>query len=255
MSLSAVNEPECKVFSDEDVLDLSPNLVPRHIAIIMDGNRRWAKANDLPPNFGHIQGARQLKDITKAAIELKIETLTVYSFSTENRNRSKEEVADLLDLFKKYLISEQEEMVNNGIKLETIGDVDLLPEDIIQTLRHTKEITKNGKSLNLVIAINYGSRDEITRAIKKISLEYQDKKLDVDAIDEAKVSQYLDTARWPDPDMLIRTSGEMRLSNFLLWQVSYTEIFITDKLWPDFNPQDLLIAIKNYQRREVRKGT
>ncbi len=239
-------------FSEEELSKLYINAIPKHVALIMDGNRRWAEKRHLPIGLGHARGADQLKKIVEAAMELGLKTLTVYSFSTENRNRSPREIQLLFTLFKKYLLKEREEMKNNGIRLGTIGDLSLFPKDLQETLEVSKEMTKKETRFNLVLAVNYGARDEIKRAVQKM---LRDKNtIQGQEITEELIESYLDTAKWPDPELLIRTSGEFRLSNFLLWQISYTEIYFTDVFWPDFTPKHLLKAVQDYQNREIRRG-
>jgi undecaprenyl diphosphate synthase len=241
-------------FSEEDLREIQGREIPKHIAIVMDGNRRWARENNLFEGLGHAKGADNLIDIVKAAIDLNVKVLTVYTFSTENWNRKDEEVDDLLNLLKLNLISQRQEMRDNGVKLETIGDLSAFSEELLSVIDETKKATEDQNKITLVIAINYGSRNEITRAIKKMTQDCLDQKLLTSDINESTFGQYLDTSSFRDPDLLIRTSGEFRLSNFLLWQISYSEIYITNTLWPDFKPEHLLEAVKCYQKREIRKG-
>ena len=243
---------ESKIYSESSLTDLRTNKVPEHVAIIMDGNRRWAHRNGMPIHMGHLEGAERLRNIVKAAAEIGIKTLTVYSFSTENRNRSAAEIKLLFTLFKKYLNQESPQLKKNGIKLETIGDTTLFPADIQKALKKVKEETQSGTTLNLVLAMNYGGRDEMRRAVQKIFDENKGK--DSLEVTEDLISQSLDTCKWKDPDLLIRTSGECRLSNFLLWQLSYSEIYFSKQLWPDFSADDLLEAVRDYQKREIRRG-
>ncbi len=224
--------------------------IPKHVAIIMDGNRRWARRRNLDPSMGHKEGAEVLIDIVRAASELGIETLTVYSFSTENWFRSVEEVALLMELFEFYLIEKTDLMVREGIKLETIGNLSRFPQKIQEIVASSKKATAHGDKINLVLALNYGSRDEIRRAMLKI----MEQKLPPEELTEELIASYLDTSKWGDPELMIRTSGELRLSNFLLWQISYSEIYVTEKLWPDFTPQDLMDAVIAYQGRGRRLG-
>lgn len=243
-----------KIFSKEQLSSLDLHRVPKHIAIIMDGNRRWAKERNLPAELGHANGARALKEAVQAAAELGVKTLTVFSFSTENKNRPQEEIKGLLNLFKEYLISEKETMIENGIAFHTIGDISYFPEDLVKIVDETKKETSVGRKLNLVVAVNYGSRDEIVRAVQKVAQDALDHKIQPKEVSEEVFAQYLDTASFSDPDLLIRTSGEFRISNFLLWQISYSEISVLRKYWPDFQPDDLLSTIKEYQARERRCG-
>lgn len=243
-----------QLFTEEQLLGIDFNNTPKHVAIIMDGNRRWAHQHNLPYELGYIKGAEKLKEITRAAIELKIETLTAYAFSTENWRRSKEETSILLKLFNEYLNSECENMVVNGIRLKTIGDITQFPIELQETLYRVQNETNEGKTLCLVLALNYGSRNEMSRVVKKIVQDCLENKLQLSQISESTISNYLDTADLSDPDLLIRTSGEFRLSNFLLWQVAYTEVNILKTYWPDFQVEELLAVIKNYLKRERRCG-
>lgn len=228
--------------------------VPQHVAIIMDGNRRWAKQRGLSAAIGHWQGADTLKIITEIASRIGVKVLTVYSFSTENWNRSPDEVASLMDLFERYLERECSSMQKEGVRLGHIGDIDGLPHSLRDKLFDVEEKTKNGKKIDLVLALNYGGRDEITRAVRSLAKRVQDGALDPDSISEKDIEQHLDTASHPFPELLIRTSGEMRISNFLLWQISYAELYVTRKLWPEFSKEEFLHAIEEYQERERRLG-
>lgn len=241
-------------YTEQDLLKIQKHSTPKHIAIIMDGNRRWAHMHQLPIQMGHAKGAEQLKQIVEAAMELNLETLTVYAFSTENNKRAPNEVYLLFALFKKYLLQERKEMQKNGIKLETIGDFSSFPEDLQEIILTSKKMTENENKLKLVLAVNYGARDEIRRAVQRIVQDTEVGKIKSQEITENLIESYLDTAEFTDPDLLIRTSGELRLSNFLLWQISYTEIYVSQEPWPDFNPQSLLKAILNYQKRKIRRG-
>ncbi|MBS0628841.1 MAG: di-trans,poly-cis-decaprenylcistransferase [Verrucomicrobia bacterium] len=220
----------------------------------MDGNRRWAKNQGLPVTAGHWRGAERLIAIVRAAKDLGIKVLTVYAFSTENWVRPPVEVRALMGVFKTYLKRQRNLMINEGVRLNTIGDISRLPKDVLKVLEETVEATKQGTKLDLVIALNYGGRDELKRAFKTIIDDCLAKKISHEALSEELISSYLDTARWKDPDLLIRTSGESRLSNFLLWQISYAEVVVTDVLWPDFSEKDLTEAIREYQKREQRLG-
>ncbi len=242
------------IYSNEDLLQIDRNRVPHHIAIIMDGNRRWAKERNLPPMVGHWKGAEALPGIVRAAADLGVKVLTVYAFSTENWGRSPEEIDALMQLFNHYLMSQKDVMINEGVRLESIGDLSKLPLFVQQTLLEGKQATMQGSRIDLVLALNYGGRDDIRRAMLAMFEGLQQGDLSIREVSEDLISGYLDTAQWPDPDILIRTSGEKRQSNFLLWQLCYSEFYHTDVLWPDFEAQDLLLAVKEYQKRERRLG-
>jgi len=232
----------------------APLLAPEHVAIIMDGNRRWAKKRGLPASAGHLRGAETLTEIVRAASNFGIKVLTVYAFSTENWKRSVVEVKALMHLFKTYLIRERNSMIEEGVRLNMIGDMSRVPKDVLEVFEETIEATKGGTKMDLVVAINYGSRDELKRAIGTMIEDCLAKKISKEELSEDLISSYLDTAKWKDPDLLIRTSGESRISNFLLWQISYAEVMVTDVLWPDFTEKDLLAAIHEYRKREQRQG-
>ncbi|WP_331618246.1 isoprenyl transferase [Serpentinicella sp. ANB-PHB4] len=225
--------------------------VPNHIAIIMDGNGRWANQRNIPRSLGHRAGVEALKNIVKKSADIGIKYLTLFAFSTENWNRPEKEVSALMKLLKEFLKKESIRLHKNGVKITVIGDITLFSDELINQITKVEEMTKMNKKLTLSIALNYGGRNEITRAVKKI-IENNYK---VEDIDEHIINQNLDTKGIPDPDLLIRTSGEYRLSNFLLWQCAYTEFWFTDILWPDFTPMDLENAIKGYQNRERRFGS
>lgn len=229
--------------------------IPKHVAIIMDGNRRWARKRFLPAIAGHWAGASALKQIVEAACDLGLQTLTVYAFSTENWQRSQLEVDTLFKVLQTYLLKERSEMRKEGVRLQTIGDLSKFPGEIMKVINETKEFTSSGKKLDLVLALNYGSRNEITRAVKALIDDCAQDKVKSDSITEEVFAKYLDTSKYLDPALLIRTSGEMRLSNFMLWQISYAEVYVTEVLWPDFTKGHFLEAIKEYQRREKRLGT
>ena len=227
--------------------------LPEHIAIIMDGNRRWAKENKLDTASGHKEGAENLKRIAKFANKIGIKYLTVYAFSTENWKRTKEEVGAIMKLLKFYILDFFKSYDNN-IKVRVIGRTDDLPKDIYSEIKKVEEKTKNNTGLVLNIAFNYGGRDEITTATKKIAEKVKNGELNIEDITEELISNNLYTAGQPDPDLLIRTSGEERISNFLTWQISYSEFVFTDKYWPAFSNQDLLETIAIYQKRTRRFG-
>ncbi|EKD42367.1 MAG: hypothetical protein ACD_73C00189G0005 [uncultured bacterium] len=228
--------------------------LPRHVAIIMDGNGRWAKSKGLPRVEGHKQGVEVSENIIDKANEMGLKYLTLYAFSRENWNRPKAEVSALMSLLKEFLIAKKEKMLRTGIKLNAIGDLDLLPTEVRQTLEETRRDTAAGKGMTLTLALSYGARDEILRAIKKLlRQELTTDKFPVDLTEE-EFAKLLDTDDMPDPDLIIRTSGEHRLSNFLLWQAAYAEFVFNDCLWPDFTEEHLKSAIKEYHQRERRFG-
>ena len=241
-------------FHPSQLARLDKSRIPQHIAIIPDGNRRWAKKRLSSIQAGHREGADTLMEIVKSAKELGIKGITFYSFSTENWNRPPEEVIALMALFTTYLTEQREEMVESGIKLETIGDLHALPSFLQSTIRDTKAATEDCDKISLILALNYGSRDEICRAIRTMMDDYDHQRLKKEEINETMISRYLDTQKWGDPELLIRTSGELRVSNFLLWQISYSEIHVAPVLWPDFTPQHLIEAIVDYQGRQRRWG-
>lgn len=239
------------IYSSEEISEIDLSKIPRHIAFIPDGNRRWAKEKNLPTMMGHWEGAEALTEIMRGAAELGVKTVTVYAFSTENWERPKEEVQDLMNIFELYLLRKRELLVKDGVRLNAIGDLSKLPPRVLEAFHQTRLATEHCDKINLVLAINYGSRDEIKRAVVKILEE----KIEAHQITEECIAKHLDTSPYGDPELLIRTSGEMRVSNFLLWQISYAEIFSTQVLWPDFSPKELLKAIFAYQRRSRRRGT
>jgi len=228
--------------------------IPTHIAIIMDGNGRWAKRRGLPRVAGHREGVKSVRDVVEACAQLGVKYLTLFAFSTENWRRPKEEIDTLMKLLIRTLRSETEKLHKNDIKLMAIGDIDSLPKEVRQELREAMEKTKNNKRMVLNLALSYSGRWEIIEAVKEIAKDVKRGKIKVEEIDDKLFSSYLNTAGIPDPDLLIRTSGELRISNFLLWQIAYTELYITDCLWPDFRRKHLYEAIRDYQRRERRFG-
>ena len=233
---------------------LDPKKIPQHVAVIMDGNRRWASQKNLPSSMGHWQGAEVLEEIVEIASQIGIKTLTVYAFSTENKSRNQDEIEALMDIFEFYLHHKRETLVRENTKLDAIGDLDTLPDRVKEALSVTQKATQYCNKINLILALNYGGRDEIRRAMVKILKMNQLKKLSLSDLTEDLIASQLDTAKYGDPDLLIRTSGEIRVSNFLLWQISYAEIYTTDVLWPDFSSEHFLEAIASYQNRERRKG-
>lgn len=228
--------------------------VPNHVAIILDGNGRWAKKRGFPRNAGHMQGSKTVEKICEEAYNMGIKYLTVYAFSTENWSRPKEEVDALMKLLGTYLKNCLKTSKKNNMRVRVIGDITPLKEDLKEKIIELEEVSKNNTGLNFQVALNYGSRDEIIRAIKEMMLDYEKNKLTLDEINETCFSNYLDTKGIPDPDLLIRTSGEQRLSNYLLWQLAYTEFYFTDVLWPDFNKAELKKAVEYYNSRERRFG-
>lgn len=228
--------------------------LPSHIAVIMDGNGRWAKRKGAARIFGHRNAIKAVREITEGCAELGVDHLTLYAFSTENWGRPKIEVNGLMELLVSTIRSEIKTLHNNKVRLTTIGDVSQLPESCQNELIDAMAETKNNSGLMLNLALNYSGRWEISEAVKQIAREAKTGQLDVDSIDSDLISQYLSTKEVPDPELLIRTSGEMRISNFLLWQIAYTELYFTPKLWPDFRKADLYEAIVAYQKRERRFG-
>ncbi len=228
--------------------------IPKHICITMDGNRRWAKANNQAVRFGHLQGAERAVQIAKFAKELGIQTLTLYAFSTENWRRSSNEVRSLMSIFRLFIYKMRKEMINHGIRLETIGDLSPFPAGLKKSINKAKELTCDGAKMKLVLALNYGGRAEICRAALKMAAMYADGMITSQDFTESRFAAFLDSHQCCDPDLLIRTSGEQRISNFLLWQISYSELYFTNVLWPNFTKNDLLLAIKYYQERDRRIG-
>jgi undecaprenyl diphosphate synthase len=228
--------------------------LPRHIAIIMDGNGRWAKKKSLSRISGHIKGVDAVREIVTACRELGIKVLTLYAFSIENWRRPEDEVMALMELLKEYLIKEAEEMVQNNIRLNAIGRIEDLSLDVQNTLQEAMKKTERCDGMILNLALSYGGRSEILHAVQGILSDFQRGKIKPEEITMQRFSQYLWTRGIPDPDLLIRTSGEFRISNFLLWQIAYTEIYVTETLWPDFDQEELLKAIADYQSRERRFG-
>lgn len=228
--------------------------IPEHVAIIMDGNGRWAKKRFMPRNVGHAEGAKAIERACENADELGIKYLTVYAFSTENWKRSVEEVTGIMNIFRKYLVDSIERSNRENMRVRIIGKRDGLPEDIIEKINNLENETAKNTGLQFNVAINYGGRDELTRAVRKIAERYKNNELDMEDITEALISKSLDTWELPDPDLLIRTSGELRTSNFLPWQIAYTEFYFTDILWPDFDMDALVDAVRYYNKRERRFG-
>lgn len=228
--------------------------IPEHVAVIMDGNGRWAKKRFLPRNYGHAEGAKALEAICENCEKLGIKYLTVYAFSTENWKRSVEEVSGIMNLFRKYLVDSIERSNNANMRVRLIGKREGLADDIVQKMENLERETAGNTGLQFYIAINYGGRDEIVRATKKLISDVQAGTVSEENIDESVFGTYLDTAGVPDPDLLIRTSGEERTSNFLPWQLAYSEFYFTDTLWPDFDMDSLVKAVRYYNKRERRFG-
>ncbi len=228
--------------------------VPRHVAVILDGNGRWAKSKGMPRNYGHAQGSKNVEKICEEAWRMGIKYLTVYAFSTENWSRPKDEVDALMKLLRNYMKTCMKTAAKNDMKVRVIGDKTRLDDDIRSRIAELEEATKNNGGLNFQIALNYGSRDEIVRAVQRIAADVRVGKMEPEDITSEVISSYLDTHDIPDPDLLIRTSGEERLSNFLLWQLAYSEFYFTDVLWPDFTKEDLVKAIEQYNARDRRYG-
>ena len=228
--------------------------LPRHVAVIMDGNGRWAKKHGRPRIFGHRNGVQAVRETSEAAAELGIEYLTLYAFSTENWNRPKYEVNALMSLLVDTLRKEVNTLNKNDIKLLAIGDLKKLPKKSYQSLIEGIENTKNNKRMTLTLALNYSAKWEITQMVRKVALDVQNGLLTNNDIDENKVASYLETTGMPDPELLIRTSGEKRISNFLLWQIAYAELYFTEKFWPEFTKDEFYKAIIDYQHRERRFG-
>lgn len=233
---------------------MDENKIPQHVAIILDGNGRWAKAKGLPRNYGHKQGAKAVEDILVVAKDMGIRYLTVYAFSTENWNRPETEVSALMMLLRTYLRSSIKKSMKNNVRCQVIGERSRLSEDIRAAIEELETATAGNTGLTFTIAINYGSRDEIVRAVRKIADRCKNGELNADDITEEMIADNLDTGNIPDPDLLIRTCGEQRLSNFLLWQCAYTEFYYTDVAWPDFDKAELQKAVDAYGNRNRKYG-
>lgn len=233
---------------------INPEKLPKHIAVIMDGNGRWAEKRGALRIFGHEHGVRAVRETVEAAAELGVKYLTLYAFSTENWNRPKYEVDALMQLLVKTINKETGTLIQNNIRLLAIGDLKSLQKDCYQELMSTIDITANNRGMTLILALSYSSKWEITEAVKKIALQVKNNELQLDDIDQELISSTLSTQGIPDPELLIRTSGEYRISNFLLWQMAYTELYFSKVLWPDFRKKDLYKAIIDFQTRERRFG-
>jgi len=234
---------------------MDKNNIPQHIAIIMDGNGRWAKEKGLSRTAGHREGTKRVKEIVKTAAELGVKVVTFFAFSTENWNRPKKEVDMLMRYLNDFLDNELEELSKNNIRFKVIGQSKPIPQNILDKIKRVEDKTKNNTSLVMVLALNYGARQEIIDAVKKFTDSVSRGEVSPDDLDTEGFNRYLYTTGLPEPDLLIRTSGEMRLSNFLLWQLSYAELYFTKKYWPDFKSDDLRRAILEYQKRERRFGS
>ena len=235
-------------------IDIDNERLPRHIAIIMDGNGRWAKRRNQPRVFGHRQGAKSVRKVVEATARLGINNLTLYAFSTENWNRPKHEVKTLMKLLVNALKNELGLMMKNNIRLNAIGHTDMMPPNVQQELQEVLDETKENTGVVLTLALSYGARQEILRAVQEISHKVKNNIISVENVDDNIINKHLYTQNLPDVDLLIRTSGEVRISNFLLWQIAYAELYFTDELWPDFNETSLHKAIADYQKRERRFG-
>ncbi|MEH2246567.1 isoprenyl transferase [Nostoc sp.] len=234
--------------------DLNPQNIPQHIAVIMDGNGRWATSRGLPRIAGHRQGAKTLKELLRCCKDWGIKALTAYAFSTENWQRPVEEVNFLMLLFERLLRRELAQMHQEGVRISFIGDLSALPKSLQTEMERSMTETLNNQAIHFTVAVNYGSRNEITRVCRQVAKLVQQGELNAEEVNESLVEQHLYTANTPEPDLLIRTSGEMRLSNFLLWQMAYTEMYFTDILWPDFNREAFYQALLSYQERDRRFG-
>ncbi|HEX6062929.1 MAG TPA: isoprenyl transferase [Longimicrobiales bacterium] len=232
----------------------SAGRLPRHVAIIMDGNGRWARARGLPRFRGHTEGMQSVREIVETSVEIGFPNLTLYAFSQENWNRPAAEVNALMKLLQRYVAKERDELVRQGVEVKVFGDLARLAAGPRKAVNMIQDTTAGGQNLRLNLMISYGSRAEIVQAVRRIAQAAQEGRIDPATIDEAMISDHLYTAGLPDPDLLIRTSGEQRISNFMLWQLAYTELYITPTLWPDFRRADLLAAIHEYQKRERRFG-
>lgn len=228
--------------------------IPEHVAMILDGNGRWAKKRGLPRQMGHKKGCETLEQVVEDAARIGIRYLTVYGFSTENWKRPEAEVGALMQLFRFYAKRLLKIAKEHDVRVKMIGERNRFAPDLIAAINSLEEETKDAKGMTFIIAVNYGGRDEITRAVRRVMEDAKAGKLSPEEMDETVFSSYLDTAGIPDPDLLIRTSGELRLSNYLLWQLAYTELYVTDCLWPDFNKEELLKAIETYNGRDRRYG-
>lgn len=246
------SEKTTQHFTDEQLATIRRGPIPTHIAIIPDGNRRWAMKRAAAAIIGHEQGADTLTTAVEAAKELGIKALTVYTFSTENWQRPQEEIKALMWLFESYVRQQEKTMVREGTRLMTIGDLSKIPASVCQAFDEVKQATAHCTDIDLILAINYGGRNEICRAFNALLQDVEKGK--IHEVDESTIAEYLDTAEWGDPQLLIRTSGELRISNFLVWQLAYTEFYLANVLWPEFSPQHMYDAVRSFQQRERRLG-
>ncbi len=233
---------------------LNKEKLPRHLAIIMDGNGRWAEKRSLDRVAGHQQGAEAVRRVVQECRRIGIPYLTLFAFSSENWSRPRDEVEALMALLKQFLFSELQEMTENGIRLQAIGDLQRLPKEVAAVLNEVIKLTASGTEMTLTLALSYGGRDDILQAIRRLMILSREGNLSPDEVNETLFARYLWTGHLPEPDLLIRTSGEFRISNFFLWQLAYTEIYVTSVLWPDFNSDELMQALLDYQGRERRFG-
>ncbi|MCC6848355.1 MAG: isoprenyl transferase [Deltaproteobacteria bacterium] len=236
------------------MVEIDKERLPRHVAIIMDGNGRWATQRGLTRITGHRRGKQSVQEVVEAARRLGIPYLSLYAFSTENWQRPRDEIAALMRFLRHFLAAELKKMMKNGIRLLAIGNLRRLPREVQGALRQTIEDTRRNTGMTVILAVSYGAREEITDAMRAIARKVRRGDLDPEDVDQELIASHLGTAGVPDPDLLIRTSGEMRVSNFLLWQIAYTEIYVTDTLWPDFREREFLDAVAHFQRRERRFG-
>lgn len=242
------------LFPEHKLGKLDPTLIPKHVAIIPDGNRRWAKKMECSTHIGHEKGCDVVIDIVDAAKLLGVKVLTIFSFSTENWTRAKIEVDILMHLLETFLVKEREKMVKNNIRLQTIGNLDPLPHSVKTELQKSIDATKDSTGIDFVLALNYGAKDELTRTFRTLARKVKDGHLTPETITQETIEAHLDTSEWPMPDLLIRTAGERRISNFLLWQLAYAELYLTQEMWPEFTPELFLDALLDYQQRERRIG-
>ena len=243
-----------KLSVDRQMLESYDGPIPRHIGVIMDGNGRWATTRGLARIKGHHEGAKSVRTIVEAARFLGVEVLTLYAFSSQNWGRPEDEVRGLMMLFDLYIKREKERLIANNVAIKCIGDIARLPQNLQKSIRKIESDTAAGAQMTLQVAVSYGGREEIVAAVRNIARQVEEGSLDADAISEVEISKALYTANLPDPDLVIRTSGEMRISNFLLWQIAYSELFVTDVLWPDFSEEHLVQALQAFGGRERRYG-